>query len=311
MRGGRPQALQERRPRAAGRRSAPRCPSRRRPRCRRRPAARRRRSPRTRAPRRAGPGGSRVRARREGHPCFANPNHGARTSLRVRVSRILSRCLTIAALGDRNPEYLTHREIDATIALAPQIRWVGTEDARIDGYDGALDRAGNAVPRRGRRAGGDPPRARRGHADPRHLRRLPAHGRRVRAQRARDRRRRARRDRSRRRDDRRRRARLQPRRRGAHGHAGAGHAAGGDLRRASRSPASTTATTGSRPSCRASLVSAHADDAGVEAFELPDHPFYLATLFQPQVGTAERGALHPVLSALLAAVSGAAASRPA
>ena len=42
----------------------------------------------------------------------------------------------IAALGDRNPEYLTHREIDATIALAPQIRWVATEDARIDGYDG-------------------------------------------------------------------------------------------------------------------------------------------------------------------------------
>src|SRR3954451_8669912 len=44
--------------------------------------------------------------------------------------------LAIAALGDRNPTYLTHREIDSTIALAPEIRWVGTEDARIDGYDG-------------------------------------------------------------------------------------------------------------------------------------------------------------------------------
>jgi CTP synthase (UTP-ammonia lyase) len=59
------------------------------------------------------------------------------------------------------------------------------------------------------------------------------------------------------------------------------------------------------------VVSAHAEDAGVEAFELPDHPFYMATLFQPQVGTSDRGTLHPVLDALLAAVSGAAASRPA
>ena len=41
-----------------------------------------------------------------------------------------------------------------------------------------------------------------------------------------------------------------------------------------------------------------AEDAGVEAFELPDHPFYLATLFQPQAGSAERGELHPVLGAL-------------
>ena len=33
------------------------------------------------------------------------------------------------------------------------------------------------------------------------------------------------------------------------------------------------------------VVSARAPDAGVEAVELPGHPFYLATLFQPQVGS--------------------------
>jgi CTP synthase (UTP-ammonia lyase) len=53
-------------------------------------------------------------------------------------------------------------------------------------------------------------------------------------------------------------------------------------------------------------VGAHADDAGVEAFELPDHPFYLATLFQPQVGTSERGVLHPLVGALRAAAASGA-----
>ena len=33
------------------------------------------------------------------------------------------------------------------------------------------------------------------------------------------------------------------------------------------------------------VVSARAPDAGVEAVELPGHPFYVATLFQPQVGS--------------------------
>lgn len=46
------------------------------------------------------------------------------------------------------------------------------------------------------------------------------------------------------------------------------------------------------------VMSASAEDAGVEAFELPGHPFYLATLFQPQVGSSERGELHPLLAAL-------------
>jgi CTP synthase (UTP-ammonia lyase) len=45
-------------------------------------------------------------------------------------------------------------------------------------------------------------------------------------------------------------------------------------------------------------MNASAEDAGVEGFELPGHPFYLATLFQPQVGSADRGELHPLISAL-------------
>jgi CTP synthase (UTP-ammonia lyase) len=47
------------------------------------------------------------------------------------------------------------------------------------------------------------------------------------------------------------------------------------------------------------VVSATAPDAGVEAVELPGHPFYVATLFQPQVGTSASGALHPLVAALV------------
>jgi CTP synthase (UTP-ammonia lyase) len=57
------------------------------------------------------------------------------------------------------------------------------------------------------------------------------------------------------------------------------------------------------------VVSARADDAGVEAFELPSHPFYLATLFQPQVGSSSRDSLHPVLGALVEATRDRASSR--
>ena len=49
------------------------------------------------------------------------------------------------------------------------------------------------------------------------------------------------------------------------------------------------------------VLAATAEDAGVEAFELPEHPFYLATLFQPQVGSSARQSLHPVLAALVEA----------
>jgi CTP synthase (UTP-ammonia lyase) len=54
------------------------------------------------------------------------------------------------------------------------------------------------------------------------------------------------------------------------------------------------------------VISATAADAGVEAVELPSHPFYLATLFQPQVGSLRTGVLHPLVGALIAAARGAA-----
>lgn len=55
-------------------------------------------------------------------------------------------------------------------------------------------------------------------------------------------------------------------------------------------------------------VSAMADDAGVEAVELPlsAHPFFVATLFQPQVGSIAGKPLHPILGAFV----GAAGWRP-
>jgi len=48
-------------------------------------------------------------------------------------------------------------------------------------------------------------------------------------------------------------------------------------------------------------VCACAPDAGVEAVELPGHPFLIATLFQPQVGASQRQTLHPLIGAFLAA----------
>jgi CTP synthase (UTP-ammonia lyase) len=60
------------------------------------------------------------------------------------------------------------------------------------------------------------------------------------------------------------------------------------------------------------VISATAQDAGVEAIELPDHPFFLGTAFQPQVGAAGHGRLHPLLVAFLqAAQSFAGGALPA
>jgi CTP synthase (UTP-ammonia lyase) len=50
------------------------------------------------------------------------------------------------------------------------------------------------------------------------------------------------------------------------------------------------------------VLSATADDAGVEAIELPDHPFFVATAFQPQVGASRSRRVHPLIEALLSAV---------
>ena len=51
------------------------------------------------------------------------------------------------------------------------------------------------------------------------------------------------------------------------------------------------------------VLAARAPDAGVEAIELPEHPFFIATAFQPQVGNGEAGALHPLITALLDAAA--------
>lgn len=50
---------------------------------------------------------------------------------------------------------------------------------------------------------------------------------------------------------------------------------------------------------RGVTVGARAADAGVEAIELGDHPFFVATAFQPQVGASQTGSLHPVIHAFL------------
>jgi CTP synthase (UTP-ammonia lyase) len=55
------------------------------------------------------------------------------------------------------------------------------------------------------------------------------------------------------------------------------------------------------------ILSAVADDVGTEAIELREHPFFLATAFQPQVGSAESGRLHPLISAFLEAAAARAA----
>jgi CTP synthase (UTP-ammonia lyase) len=49
------------------------------------------------------------------------------------------------------------------------------------------------------------------------------------------------------------------------------------------------------------VVSAVADDAGAAAIELDDHPFFLGTSFQPQVGTSESGTLQPIVDAFIRA----------
>lgn len=51
------------------------------------------------------------------------------------------------------------------------------------------------------------------------------------------------------------------------------------------------------------LISADAPDAGSEAIELPGHPFFLATAFQPQVGSSRAQAPHPLLAALVRAAA--------
>jgi CTP synthase (UTP-ammonia lyase) len=52
------------------------------------------------------------------------------------------------------------------------------------------------------------------------------------------------------------------------------------------------------------VIAAHAPDAGVEALEVPGHPFFVATLFQPQMSALEDGTLHPLVRAFAAEAAG-------
>jgi CTP synthase (UTP-ammonia lyase) len=49
------------------------------------------------------------------------------------------------------------------------------------------------------------------------------------------------------------------------------------------------------------FFSAFAPDAGVEAVELEGHPFYLGTLFQPQMSSIDGGPVHPLALAFIEA----------
>jgi CTP synthase (UTP-ammonia lyase) len=57
------------------------------------------------------------------------------------------------------------------------------------------------------------------------------------------------------------------------------------------------------------VISAHAPDAGVEAIELSDHPFFMATAFQPQMGSGETGVVHPLIMDLVAAATASGSTR--
>jgi CTP synthase (UTP-ammonia lyase) len=217
----------------------------------------------------------------------------------------------IAALGDRDLGFVTHREIDAAIALTPpgvEIRWLPTEGARLEGFDGVWVLPGTPY------QDDDAVYAAIGFAREQGMPILGTCGgfQYMTVEFARN----------------------------AAGIAGAGHAETdpdaedvvvgrlscslvGEQRMVSAVPGTRLASLcGSEPFpgfhwcnfgvtaayvdrlvAAGLVVSARADDAGVEAFELPGHPFYLATLFQPQMGSSARTSLHPVLQALVAAAS--------
>ncbi|KQW49393.1 CTP synthase [Nocardioides sp. Root1257] len=50
------------------------------------------------------------------------------------------------------------------------------------------------------------------------------------------------------------------------------------------------------------VVGATADDAGAEVLEFPDHPFYVASMFQPHIGALAGAPVHPLVQAFTDAV---------
>jgi CTP synthase (UTP-ammonia lyase) len=226
--------------------------------------------------------------------------------------------MRLLALGDRNPDFLTHREIDSTLQLLPadvDCRWVATDDPRareLTRYDGVWLLPG--TPYRDDEAA----YAAIGHCLDTGTAFLGTCGGFQYAAVALAR------------------ARL--------GLAGAGHAesdpdAGqhvivalqcalyGERRTVTPVPGTRLASIcgqapfegfhycgygldehfASRLQDAGVVIAARAADAGPEALELAEHPFFLATAFQPQVGSSQSGQLHPIISAWLRA---AAAGRP-
>jgi CTP synthase (UTP-ammonia lyase) len=51
------------------------------------------------------------------------------------------------------------------------------------------------------------------------------------------------------------------------------------------------------------VVGATADDAGAEVLELPGHPFYVMSMFQPHVGALAGAPVHPLVRAFTEAVA--------
>jgi CTP synthase (UTP-ammonia lyase) len=225
------------------------------------------------------------------------------------VFRIAERSATIAALGDRDLEYVTHREIDAAMRLVPDgidLRWVATdsrEARRIDSFDGLWALPG--TPYRDDDAVYTAIRFAREQG-------MPVLGtcggfQYMAVEFARN----------------------------AAGIGAAAHAETdpdgeamvvaalscslvGEERTVTAVPGTRLAAMcGTEPftgfhwcsyglaggvaerlSAAGLVMNSSAQDAGIEGFELPLHPFYLATLFQPQIGSTERGQLHPLIAGL-------------
>jgi CTP synthase (UTP-ammonia lyase) len=52
------------------------------------------------------------------------------------------------------------------------------------------------------------------------------------------------------------------------------------------------------------VIAARGPDVGVEAIEVSSHPFFIATAFQPQIGSSDSGEVAPLIRALLTATTG-------
>lgn len=52
------------------------------------------------------------------------------------------------------------------------------------------------------------------------------------------------------------------------------------------------------------VVGATGEDAGAEVLEFPGHPFFITSLFQPQVGALDGAPVHPLIRAFMSAAKG-------